>query len=238
MSEKEKSSRRKDTTRYYDQSDWMRPVGLGCMVAAVALFYFGFSSISYYLASLLMPLGIFLFFYASVRHISDADVATERDKLLEGFDSSVTEMENYDRIVLRQPADLLTDGWLHDGPATYFRRDKNGAVLSDRFVRSHLFFTKEALLVCSREVSITEMDAETGAGVTDRNQRIALRDIRSARLDEAQVTVTLTKGKKPATVRTCTLVIEGDGGELLRLPVRNDMDSTAFCEAVRRLKGK
>lgn len=235
MSEKKKSSRRKDTTRYYDQSDWMRPVGLGCMIAAVALFYFGFSSISYYLASLLMPLGIFLFFYASVRHITDADVEKERDKLLEGFDSSVTEMENYDRIVLRQPADLLTDGWLHDSPATYFRRNKNGAVISDRFVRSHLFFTKEALLVCSREVSITEMDAETGAGVTDRNQRIPFPDIKSARLDETPVTVTLTKGNKPATVRTCTLVIEGEDGELLRLPVHNDMDSATFCEALARM---
>ena len=90
--------------------------------------------------------------------------------------------EDYDHAVLRQPASLLTDGWIADGDARYFRRTKGGNVISDRFVRSHLFFTRDALLVCAREVSITEMDADTGAGYTDRTMRIPFADIRSAGL--------------------------------------------------------
>ena len=74
-----RSKRRKDTLRYYNQSDWMRPTGLGAIIAAVVLFYFGWTYVSYILASLLMPGGLFLFFYASVRHTSDADVEKERE---------------------------------------------------------------------------------------------------------------------------------------------------------------
>ena len=212
-----RSKRRKDTLRYYNQSDWMRPTGLGAIIAAVVLFYFGWTYVSYILASLLMPGGLFLFFYASVRHTSDADVE-----------------EDYDHAVLRQPASLLTDGWIADGDARYFRRTKSGNVISDRFVRSHLFFTRDALLVCAREVSITEMDADTGAGYTDRTMRIPFADIRSAGLDEERVRVTLTKGGKPATMSTCTLVLTGAAGDLLRLPARNDMDASAFCDAANR----
>ena len=36
-----RSKRRKDTLRYYNQSDWMRPTGLGSIIAAVVLIYFG-----------------------------------------------------------------------------------------------------------------------------------------------------------------------------------------------------
>ena len=85
-----RSKRRKDTLRYYNQSDWMRPTGLGAIIAAVVLFYFGWTYVSYILASLLMPGGLFLFFYASVRHTSDADVEKERETLLRDFDSSVS----------------------------------------------------------------------------------------------------------------------------------------------------
>lgn len=123
-----RSKRRKDTLRYYNQSDWMRPTGLGAIIAAVVLFYFGWTYVSYILASLLMPGGLFLFFYASVRHTSDADVEKERETLLRDFDSSVTGAEDYDHAVLRQPASLLTDGWIADGDARYFRRTKSGNV--------------------------------------------------------------------------------------------------------------
>lgn len=102
-----RSKRRKDTLRYYNQSDWMRPTGLGAIIAAVVLFYFGWTYVSYILASLLMPGGLFLFFYASVRHTSDADVEKERETLLRDFDSSVTGAEDYDHAVLRQPASCL-----------------------------------------------------------------------------------------------------------------------------------
>ena len=129
-----RSKRRKDTLRYYNQSDWMRPTGLGAIIAAVVLFYFGWTYVSYILASLLMPGGLFLFFYASVRHTSDADVEKERETLLRDFDSSVTGAEDYDHAVLRQPASLLTDGWIADGDARYFRRTKSGNVISDRFL--------------------------------------------------------------------------------------------------------
>lgn len=108
-----RSKRRKDTLRYYNQSDWMRPTGLGAIIAAVVLFYFGWTYVSYILASLLMPGGLFLFFYASVRHTSDADVEKERETLLRDFDSSVTGAEDYDhavRFCVSLPACLPTAG--------------------------------------------------------------------------------------------------------------------------------
>lgn len=222
---------------YFSQNDIIRPLGGFLLVAGLVWFYVGFSYASYIGPCIMVPVGLVLFIVGSSRHISDNDMTGECEHLLEGYDKAVTDMEDYDRMVLKQPADVATTAYSFGEGAAFFKKAKAGAVISDILVRSHFFFTKEALLVCARRVSLTDMDVESGTGFTDVGGRFAFADMDACRIEENTGTVILTNSKKPATVHRCELVIEGkDGaGELLRLPVGNDMDMSNLCEAVNRL---
>lgn len=228
-----KNSMRKDSTRYYRQTDFWRLLGAGLMIAGLAYFWLGRSMLSYYIPCVITPAGLILFLVFSGRYISDNDMAEEREHRLMGYDHEVTERADFSRYVLKQPADVETEGYHMGDRAAYFKRSRNGSLVSDRFVKTHFFFTKDALLVCSRELSMTVPREEAGASA-DTSMTLFFDTLTSARLCENQTTVTLSNTKKAATAHWMELVIEGAEGELLRLPVKNDMDMSNLCEELTR----
>ena len=228
-----KNSLKKDGSRYYRQTDLWRLLGAGLMIVGVVWFYFGYSAASYYVPCVITPVGLVMFLVFSSRHISDNDMEEERNHRLEGYDTSITERQDYSRFVLKQPADVETESYRMDASATYFKRGKNSAVVSDKFVKTHFFFTAEALLVISRELSMTISREDEGA-MTDIELVIPYADLVSAELCDQTGTVTLTNTQKPASVKWMDLVITGKEGEMLRLPVKNDMDMSTLCDELNR----
>ncbi len=228
-----KKSLKKDGSRYYLQNDLWRLLGAGLMIVGVVWFYFGYSAASYYVPCVITPVGLIMFLVFSSKHISDNDMEEERNHRLEGYDTSITERQDYSRLVLRQPSDMETEAYRMDSTAAYFKRGKNSALVSDRFVKTHFFFTADALLVISRELSMTIPREEEG-GVTDTELAIPYADLISAELCEQTTTVTLSNTKKPASAKWIELVITGKEGELLRLPVKNDMDMATLCDELNR----
>lgn len=228
-----KKSLKKDGARYYRQTDLWRLLGAGMMIVGVVWFYFGFSMASYYVPCVITPVGLALFLIFSSRHISDNDVEEEKQHRLLNYDSSVTGRVDYSRFVLKQPADVETEAYHMGDKATYFKRGKNSAIVSDIFVKTHFFFTKDTLLVCSRELSLAVSREEEGAW-TDTETSFFYEEMMLLQLCEQSTQITLTNTKKPATVKWVELVITGKEGELLRLPVKNDMDMSDMCDQLNR----
>ena len=228
-----KNSMKKDGTLYYRQTDFWRLLGAGLMIVGVVWFYIGFSMASYYVPCVITPVGLALFLVFSSRHISDADMEEECTHRLADYDVSVTSRSDYNRIVLRQPNDVETEAYHMGEPATCYKRNKNGKLVSDRFVKSHFFFTADGLWVTSRTLSLTLTREEEGAA-TDAEYLIPYVEMQAATLAESDVQVTLTASKKMTTVRMIELIITGREGELLRLPVQNDMDMSNLCDALNR----
>ena len=228
-----KKSLQKDGARYYRQTDFWRLLGAGLMIVGVVWFYFGFSMASYYVPCVITPVGLVLFLVFSTKHISDNDMEEERDHRLEGYDKSITDRNDYSRLVLRQPSDVETETYRMDSTATYFKRGKNSTPVSDKYVKTHFFFTADALLVVSRELSLTVPREEERAAV-DTELLLPYTELVSAELCEQTGIVTLTNTKKPASVKWMELVISGQAGELLRLPVKNDMDTSTLCDELNR----
>lgn len=221
---------------YFKQSDWMRPVGGILCVASIIWYWLGFSMASYYGPIIMLPIGLILLILGGVMHVSDADVNGEVEHLLQDYDASVTNMPDFDRKVLKQPSDVVTDAY-DMGQASLYRRNKGSSIISNLFVRSHFFFTKDALLVCARRVSLIDMDLEDGKGAEDIGGTFAFEDITACRLEESEVSVPMANTKKSATARRCELVLLGGEQELLRLPVHNDMDVSTLCDEVNRRIG-
>lgn len=228
----------KDGSRYFRQKDILRPIGAVLLPVGLLVLYFGWSYFSYIFGAIAAPAGLVLFIIGGAKHISDSDMAEQVEHALLDYDRSVTDMAGYERVVLKQPAPVELSAYSFGDEAKYFKRGKSGTPLSDRYTRTHIFYTKAAILVVGRTLSLTELGETDGAGVTDFSEQIALAEISSAALEQHETTVTLTNTGKPATVRWCELVLMGDGGELLRVPAANDMDASNLCEDLNRRAGR
>ncbi len=224
----------KDGSLYYRQKDILRPLGGVFMIAAVILIYFGWTMISYYIACVIAPLGLVFFFVGGSRHISDNDMLELSNRAMEGYDSVVTDAPYFNRVVLKQPADVICEAYAFGETARHFKRSKNGAVVSDVLTRSHVFFTKDGLLVASRTLSLTNLHPETGDGMTNGYWELPYATICSASIEEHATSAALTNTGKATTVRWYELVICDESGECLRLPVKNDMDASTLCDEINR----
>ena len=227
-----------DGTVYFRQKDILRPIGAVLLPLGLVVVYFTYSYIFYILGGLASVGGLVMFIVGGARHVSDNDVAELMDHALLDYDKSVTDMVGYERVVLKQPAPFEISAYDFSDRAQYFKRGKNGTPISDRFTRTHVFLTKETVIIVGRSLILTELDGTTESGVTDFSEHIAISGITSATLEQYETPVTLTNTGKTMTVKWCELVLMGAEGELLRVPAKNDMDATNFVDDINRKNGR
>jgi hypothetical protein len=222
----------KDGSLYFRQKDILRPIGAVLLPVGLVVVYLTWG-ILFILGALASVAGLVMFIVGGAKYISDNDVAEQIDHAMQDYDRSVTDMAGYERIVLKQPAPLEITAYSFGEDAKYFKRGKNSTPISDRLTRTHIFYTKDTLLVVGRTLSLTELNEATGEGITDFEEQLLLTGITSASLENYETTVTLTNTEKPLTVKWCELVLMGAEGELLRIPAKNDMDAAGLVEDIR-----
>jgi hypothetical protein len=227
-----------DGTVYFRQKDILRPLGAVLLPLGLVVLYFGWGFISYILGAICVPVGLVLFIVGGARYVSDNDVAELMDHALLDYDRSVTEMTGYERVVLKQPAPFEISAYDFGEQAKYFKKGKNGTPVSDRFTRTHIFYTKDTLMIVGRSLILTELDGTTDAGITEFAEHIAISGITSATLEQYETPVILTNTGKTMTVKWCELVLMGNEGELLRVPAKNDMDAINFVDDINRKNGR
>ena len=221
----------KDGSLYFRQKDILRPIGAVLLPVGLVVVYFTWG-ILFILGALASVAGLAMFIVGGAKYISDNDVAEQIDHAMQDYDRPVTDMPGYERVVLKQPAPFEITAYSFGEDAKYFKRGKNSTPVSDRLTRTHIFYTKDTLLVVGRTLSLAELNEATGEGITDFEEQLLLTGITSASLETYETTVTLTNTGKPLTVKWCELVLMGAEGELLRIPAKNDMDATGLVEDI------
>jgi len=221
----------KDGSLYFRQKDILRPIGAVLLPVGLVVVYFTWG-ILFILGALASVAGLVMFIVGGAKYISDNDVAEQIDHAMQDYDRPVTDMPGYERVVLKQPAPFEITAYSFGEDAKYFKRGKNSTPVSDRLTRTHIFYTKDTLLVVGRTLSLAELNEATGEGITDFEEQLLLTGITSASLETYETTVTLTNTGKPLTVKWCELVLMGAEGELLRIPAKNDMDAAGLVEDI------
>ena len=221
----------KDGSLYFRQKDILRPIGAVLLPVGLVVVYLTWG-IFFILGALASVAGLVMFIVGGAKYISDNDVAEQIDHAMQDYDRPVTDMPGYERAVLKQPAPFEITAYSFGEDAKYFKRGKNSTPVSDRLTRTHIFYTKDTLLVVGRTLSLTELNEATGEGITDFEEQLLLTGITSASLETYETTVTLTNTGKPLTVKWCELVLMGAEGELLRIPAKNDMDAAGLVEDI------
>ena len=223
-----------DATRYFHQKDILRPIGAVLLPAGLLVIYFGGGFVGYILGALAVPLGLAFFIIGGAKYVSDNDVAELLDHATLGYDRVITELPSYERIVLKHPAPFEIVAYSFGEDATCFKRGKNSTPVSDRYTRAHIFYTKDALWIVGRIVSLTGMDEAAGKGIENIDCQFLFDHLTAASLEMHETPVTWTNTGKTATVKWYELVLTGEDGELLRIPARNDMDVTDLVDEVNR----
>ena len=221
----------KDGSLYFRQKDILRPIGAVLLPVGLVVVYFTWG-ILFILGALASVAGLAMFIVGGAKYISDNDVAEQIDHAMQDYDRPVTDMPGYERAVLKQPAPFEITAYSFGEDAKYFKRGKNSTPVSDRLTRTHIFYTKDTLLVVGRTLSLAELNEATGEGITDFEEQLLLTGITSASLETYETAVTLTNTGKPLTVKWCELVLMGAEGELLRIPAKNDMDAAGLVEDI------
>ena len=228
----------KDGSLYYHQKDILRPIGAVLLPVGLVMMWLGWSFISYILATVFIPAGLVMFIVGSSKYISDNDMQEQIDHAMLDYDKSVTDMNGYDRIVLKQPTPFEISAYSFGADATYFKRGKNSTPVSDRYTRAHIFYTKDGFIIAGRTLSVASYSEATGEGITDFSEQISLSGVTGASLEAHETVVTATNTGKTMTVKWCELVLNGAEGELLRIPAKNDMDAATFVDDINRRCGK
>ncbi len=219
---------------YFEQKDMLRPIALGALIAGLVMMWLGRSYISYILAAILISVGLVTYIVTAARIVSHDEVPDQAKKAMREYDAVYTESKEFSKEVLRHPAPVESELHIYGDGAKYFKKVKDGRVISDVYVKSHFFFTNESFVAVSRRVSLCELDGLTKAGIYDEFKKLAFSDISSASLEEKELEVILSDTKKPVKVKQGELVILGKGGELLRLAVKNDVAMESLCKDVSR----
>lgn len=223
-----------DGSRYYYQKDIVRPIGMVLLPIGLVMLFLRMGFLSYMMATVLIPVGLVLFLFGGAKLVSDNDMAELMDHGMLDYDKSVTDNLNYDRVILKQPAPVELSSYQYGDKAKYFKRAKNGTTVSDVYTRTHLFHTKDSIMIVSRTLSMSELNVADGRGITDVSETIAFSGIKSAFLDEHTTTVTLTNTGTSTTVKWCELVLLGHNEELMRIPTKNDMDAASLVDDINR----
>lgn len=223
-----------DSTRYYYQKDIIRPIGMILLPVGLVMLFLRMGFMSYILATVFIPVGLVLFLAGGAKLVSDNDVLEQIDHAMREYDKPITDMTGYERIVLKQPAPVEMASYIFDDRAKYFRRGKNSTPVSDVYSRTHIFFTKDAMMIIGRTLTLSELNEAEGKGIADISETIAFSGIKSASLEEHSVTVTQTNTGKPMTVKWCELVLTGNAEELIRIPTKNDMDASGLVDDINR----
>ena len=229
-----KKSKMNDATLYYHQKDVIRPIGMVMLPLGLVMLWLGWSYISYILATTFISVGLILFLVGTSKLVSESDIQELMDRAMRDYDKSVTDMNGYERIVLKQPAPIELASYQFGDKAKCFRRAKNSTPVSDVYTRTRLFYTKDALMIVSRTLSVTELSVADGTGIHDVSETIGFGGIRSASLETHEETVTVTNTGKPMTVKWTELVIMGHDEELMRIPTKNDMDASGLVDDLNR----
>ncbi len=225
----------KDGGRYFRQRDILRPLGAAMTIGGVVWFYFGWSMASYYIPGVIVPVGLVLFFVAGSRIISDKDFAEQVEHALLDYDKCITDRADFARLVVDHPAPVELSAYAFDETATCFKKGKNGTPLSDRYARTHIFHTREGILVAGRRLTLSDIDDAGNVAAADFELAIPYRAITSAAVEEHKTEVKLSNTGKTLTVKWCELVLTVAGeGEILRVPVHADMDADNLCDYLNR----
>lgn len=215
----------KDHINYFKKTDTLKYVGGVFAVLGVLLYMFGWSYVSYILATILLPSGGVLFLIGSSGRASDSDMKEYISKRTEGIELDLENNPSIKKRLLRQLSVEVVEGYeYNDGVMA--TKAKNGSVITSEYTKSLIYPLADAVYVVSRSISLISDEAQ------DTAVEVPYSQIKDIRLEKNSMKLIFCK--KSFGVWDTRFVIEYDGGKLISLPARDNASLDSFMETLKR----
>ncbi len=216
----------KRNRNYFTKTDTMLYVGIGLLAVGVILFFFGYSYISYIIASVLAPVGLVLMLVGASQRVTDADMDTCIAKLTEGMAVDTVENPKFERRMLKQIPMLQVQGYVYDDTKLH-KYAKSGSVRSEQFESALIYALDTELYIVRRQISLlSEQEPET-----------EIIEIPYTEMEKPEIvaeSIKMTFGKKIRTVNYSLLCFKW-GESTLQLPMQSNNDVDEFITKIARV---
>lgn len=214
----------KRNLHYFTKSDTSLYVGIGLLIAGVALFFFGYGYICYIIASILAPVGLVLALVGASRRVTDADIDACIAKLTEGMEVDLVENPKFAKRMLKQIPMIKLQNYIFDDALAH-KYAKSGAVRTEKLETSLIYALDTELYVVHRNFSLLADESDTQV------YEIPYTDIVGIEITEKQTKMTF--GKNTRTVAYSLLTIKG--ASAFELPMQNNADTDEFVSRIKRV---
>ena len=215
----------KSHINYFKRSDSLKYIGIVLAVLGVFLYMFGWSYISYIIATIALPIGGVLFIIGSSGRASDGDINEYIAKRTEGIEIDLENNPSIKKRLLKQiPVETVEGYEYRDG--LMVTKAKDGSIRSSEYTKSVLYSLSDALHIVSRRISIVSDET------CDEDVEILYSNISDIRLENTDAK--LTFGKKSFKTSDVRLVIKYDGEKSISLPAHDNATLDNFIEILKR----
>ena len=216
----------KSNSNYFLKDESMKFVGIGLMILAAVLFYFGRGWIGYILMCVSLPAGFLLFLLSTFGRSSESDIDEYIKKATENLEINVEEDKNFEKRLSKHLPVETAEGYEYsDG--VMLKKAKNGSIRSSVYTKSILYPLDTALFISYRTISLVSEDK------TEEKLEIPYSDINSLRFEEEHKQLKFRKNS--FRTRIDTLVIEYSDNKTLCLPIQSSVQTDTFVERINEL---
>ena len=217
---------------YFKSSDKWYYIGLpiaivGCGLFVCALFYWYFIPYQMPVGIILAAIGAGIAFLPYSKCSKEADIDEAVRVALENYSEAVSSKLSFEGELLKNTEPLTAVGYVYEDDVLMRRGRVDRICRTSKYSMAKIFCTKYGLVVFDKAFSLTrEEDYEN------------MNSYPFAELDSVSVVDEQFVCKDQSKIKVSYFVIQKDGSDILRLPVKHDVAVDKLCFAVNEMISK
>ena len=214
----------RNNINYFRMGDGMRILGAGLLIAGLLFLWLGFGWLTWILMLLFIPTGLGLFLYSSVVRASDADIASEIEKRMDGLVFYPDEDPVLCKKVLKNTPPYVAEGYvLREG--VMLRRDKTSRLRSSEYSKAIIHILSDRLYILHRRISLVE---DTTVNLT---YDVPYTSVEKVQILRDRATLSFHNSTYPTPV---TLFLLKHEGGTVTFPINDDIEADHLVERIQK----
>ena len=217
----------KQNVNYFMKSGWMKPTGLGLLIAGIAFLFFGWGFISYILMVVFIPAGIVLFIVGASTRSTDAEMDEFIAKKYENFEVRLDLDKDYSKRLLKHVHPENFESYVYDEGLLY-AKSNTGYLRTSEYQKTILHMLSDAIYVSVRRISLVEDKVDDKIYEIPYAELSAVSALREER--------SFDFNKKSFSAKVCEVRIEYGGGLVLIIPTKDNANIDAVVEKINKMR--
>ncbi len=219
----------KSNANYFNKGEALKFIGIGLMVLAGIMYFFGWGYISYILMSIGLPLGAVLLVVSTFGRSTESDIDAYIKKHTEGVEHKTDDQKKFEKRLYKKIPIQTIEGYDYSEGLMY-KKGKSGQVRSSKYCKAVIYPLETGLCICYRKISLVSDEIENN----DMEIPYASITVFEMKSEDKNLTV----GKNSIRVKETLLMIGNADGTALSLPIKDSIMTEEFVKKINALIAK